>query len=329
MNIVSALIYRKVADRALEEGLPPSLFAHHNASLSTETAKAYVPLDFLFEVYELANQHLEPGFGLRVGADMIPEDYGTLGLSWKTAWKARDVLERSKRYAVLITNMGGTEVERYDSTTHFILNRPVHRIGQAISNEASLAVCLSILRTVTGVNITPIKVLFHHKAPENASNYKTHFNCEVNFSQKTNSISFLTEDLNIPTIKADKSINKFLLDRAEEEKKGVEKLSNQLVSDVTILIKDALPSGIPSINQISTHLGMSSRTLTRKLTDNGVTFRQLVQHAQEEIAKCLLYESSHTISEIAFLTGFSEQSAFNRAFKKWTSQSPSAFRKNN
>ena len=73
-------------------------------------------------------------------------------------------------------------------------------------------------------------------------------------------------------------------------------------------------------------MGMSGRTLTRRLSENGITFRDLVKQTQEKISKDLLKNSSNTISEIAFQTGFSEQSAFSRAFKRWTGLSPLEYR---
>lgn len=71
---------------------------------------------------------------------------------------------------------------------------------------------------------------------------------------------------------------------------------------------------------------MSSRTLNRRLAENGITFRELVKQTQEKIAIELLKNTSNTISEIAFQTGFSEQSAFSRAFKRWTGKSPLEYR---
>jgi AraC-like DNA-binding protein len=73
-------------------------------------------------------------------------------------------------------------------------------------------------------------------------------------------------------------------------------------------------------------MGMSNRTLARRLADNGVSFRDLIKKTQERIATNLLRNSSRSIAEIAFETGFSEQSAFNRAFKRWTDQTPVDFR---
>ncbi|WP_149304727.1 helix-turn-helix transcriptional regulator [Pareuzebyella sediminis] len=69
------------------------------------------------------------------------------------------------------------------------------------------------------------------------------------------------------------------------------------------------------------------RTLTRRLSQNGLTFRDLVKRIQEEVSKDLLKNSARSVAEIAFETGFSEQSAFSRAFKNWTNQSPLEFRK--
>ena len=94
-----------------------------------------------------------------------------------------------------------------------------------------------------------------------------------------------------------------------------------------LLIKDALPSGIPSIVQVAEHMGMSNRTLTRRLAENGVTFRDLIKATQEEESKKLLAKEGLSIADIAFQTGFSEQSAFNRAFKRWTGLSPMEYKK--
>lgn len=328
MSIVSKHIYKKVANRALQEGLSPDLLAHHTALLSEHAAKPFVSFALLLDVYELAHQHLTPGFVIRVGMHMIPEDYGTLGLSWKTSWRARDIFERTARYSVLITDRGDMQVTDSGDSTHITVNRAVHRMGQARSNEATFAVGVNMMRMVTQHDISPTRVTFIHRAPEDITNYTDFFNCDVRFSQKTNTLSFLNKDLDIPTITADKGISKFLIERMEEEKEGMEQQADQLVVDISTLIKNALPSGIPSMQDVSKHLGMSSRTLTRRLVKSNITFRQLIKNAQEEIAKYLLYSSNQSISEIAFLTGFSEQSAFNRAFKKWTDQTPMEYRKN-
>ena len=98
------------------------------------------------------------------------------------------------------------------------------------------------------------------------------------------------------------------------------------MNDAQKLIKEALPSGIPFAADIGRHLGMSTRTLSRRLSEKGTNYRQLVQNTQQMISTDLLKNSTETVSEIAFQAGFSEQSAFNRAFKCWTGQSPLEYR---
>jgi AraC-like DNA-binding protein len=93
------------------------------------------------------------------------------------------------------------------------------------------------------------------------------------------------------------------------------------------LIKDALPGGIPGISQLAEHMGLSNRTLTRRLSESGTTFRKLIEKTQKDISMDLLKNPNRSVGEIAFQTGFSEQSAFNRAFKRWTGQTPVEYRK--
>ncbi len=327
MNFVSSSIYKRVAKLAKYEGLDQNLI-NDNLVNNTLLEKDYFLLDDLFILYELGDIHLNDGFPVRVGQALTPEDYRTLGLSWKTVWKAKDILLRLMRFLVLITNKGEFELLIKGSNTHFILNRPVHRKGQAISNEVTFIMIVNMIRTVTDNTINPIKVDFKHSSSCSLDHYTNFFNAEVSFNQNINAIYFNSSDLETPSIKADKSIHHFILERLEEEKKGIEKQSNLVVTDIENLIRDALPSGIPSITDIGKHLGMSRRTLSRRLSNYNLSFRELIKQTQESIAKDLLQNQDLSIGEIAFQSGFSEQTAFNRAFKRWTGQSPSDFRKN-
>lgn len=325
MNFVSSRIYRKATQLALSEGLADNSSVHAVAQ-NAVNGTPYLPIKLLWEVYELADRNLEPGFAVRFGTRLIPEDYGTLGLSWKTCWTAREILERTERYMILVTNIGSIRVsEKEEVITLHLFREPLSR-GTAMSNEVSFTMLVNVLEVVTHKPIKPIDVAFQHPSSGNKKPFLDFFQCSVNFNQEGNLIRFRSADLDIPTLKADKSIHQFLVERMEEEAKGIQVNANKLVNDVQSLIKEALPSGIPSVIQIGKHLGMSSRTLKRRLTEKGFTFRDLVKNTQEDISLELLKNSSHSIGEIAFQTGYSEQSAFNRAFKRWTGQSPVEYR---
>jgi len=88
----------------------------------------------------------------------------------------------------------------------------------------------------------------------------------------------------------------------------------------------ALSNGVPQAADIARDMAMSERTLYRRLAEEGLTFRDVLTEAQSSLAQELLRDSDSSIAEIAFLTGFSEQSTFSRAFKRWVGQAPVQFR---
>ncbi|MCB0283586.1 MAG: AraC family transcriptional regulator ligand-binding domain-containing protein [Calditrichaeota bacterium] len=286
-----------------------------------------VPANHFFELHEKLDKKLGPGFSVRVGQQMKIDDYGVLGLSWKTCSWAGEIFERSERYFKLLSNTYFFKVESESEISRIYLNREAHRRGIELSNEATLSATVVVLREITESDISPVEVSFKHAPPVKLDDYIQAFNCPIIFNQPQNYIAYTKKNLDMRTAKADASINKFLLERVEEETKGNELSANKIVSDVENLIRNALPSGIPGVEQIGQIMGMSRRTLTRRLSENGLNFRDVIKRIQEEISKELLKNSARSIAEIAFETGFSEQSAFSRAFKNWTNQSPVEFRK--
>ncbi|WP_321345453.1 AraC family transcriptional regulator ligand-binding domain-containing protein [uncultured Draconibacterium sp.] len=315
-------------NHALIEGMTRDDFDDLPTSIVSMDNVLVVPANHFFELHEILDKELGPGFSVRIGQQMKMEDYGVLGLSWKTCSWAGEIFERSERYFKLLSNTYFFRVEKDIGISRVFLNREAYRRGMELSNEATLSATIVVLRAITESDISPVEVSFKHAPPEKLDDYIKAFNCPILFNQPQNYIAYKTEDLEMRTAKADESINRFLLERVEEEARGIELNANKIVYDVENLIRDALPSGIPGVEQIGQIMGMSRRTLTRRLSENGLTFRDLIKRIQEEVSKELLKNPERSIAEIAFETGFSEQSAFSRAFKNWTNQSPAEFRKN-
>jgi len=329
MNYISIRLYRKIIDHALTEGMVKEDFKDLPIPIDRMNNVQAVPADYFFELHERVDQAIGPGFSVRVGQQMEIEDYGVLGLSWRTCSKAGEIFERSERYFKLLSNTYVFKVEKNLDISKIFLFRDGYRRGVELSNEATFSAIVVVLKSMTDSDIRPVGVSFKHDPPKDLKSHNHAFKCPILFNQSQNYISYKTSDLETRTAKADESINKFLVERVEEETKGISVSPNKIISDVEKLIRDALPSGIPSIDQVGDHVGMSNRTLTRRLSESGTTFRNLIKKAQEEISKDLLLNSSRSMGEIAFQIGFSEQSAFNRAFKRWTGQSPLEFRKIN
>jgi len=328
MQFINYTVYHKAKRLAIKEGMPVDQFKKHECDPNIQKNAKYVSVDLVSDIYEWAAENLKAGFSIRQGLQLEAEDYGTLGLSWKTCWKAREVLDRIARYMLLVTNHGTVTVKDHENFTTIFLNREAKRIAIEIANEASFVMLVNVIYEVTGKPIKPLEVNFMHNQT-NADPYHEYFGCPVNFGRANNSMTFKKSDLDINTIKADKSIHEFLIERMNEEENKININTDQLLLDINRIIKEILPSGIPSISKVAEFLGMSVRTLNRRLSEKGETYRALVQENQKQSAKDLLLNSSQNIAEIAFNVGFSEQSAFNRAFKRWEGTSPIQYRKEN
>jgi AraC-like DNA-binding protein len=327
MNYFSAKLYLKMLNCAMAEGMTQKDFVEWPTSFEDAKKIEVISAEEFITAHELLDDRLGPGFGVRVGQQMLIEDYGVLGLSWRTCSRVGEIFERSERYFKLLSNTFDWQIRKEENISHVILKREAHRRGMELSTEASLSATVVVLQAMSEKNISPMQVCFKHKAPNSIESHKRAFKCQILFNQPQYSISYKTEDLNLRTAKADDSINSYLLQQVDEKTKGIKIPGSKFVRDVESLIKDALPTGIPSIHHIADLTAMSNRTLTRRLSEAGVSYRDLIKKTQETIAKDMLHNTEQSIGEIAFLTGFSEQSAFNRAFKKWTDLTPSEFRK--
>jgi AraC-like DNA-binding protein len=96
---------------------------------------------------------------------------------------------------------------------------------------------------------------------------------------------------------------------------------------VRLLVKDDLPSGSVTVDRVAGQLGMSVRTLSRRLEGEGTSFRHLLDSVRHELAVAHLRDPRMELTEIAFLLGYSESSAFHRSFRRWTGRTPVEFRR--
>jgi AraC-like DNA-binding protein len=328
MNYFSIHLYRKMLDCAIAEGIPREEFLSLPTPIDTIDRVQAIPSDEFFALHEMLDEKLGPGFSVRVGQQMVIDDYGVLGLSWRTCSWIGEIFERSKRYFNMLSNTFFWRIEEVGGVSRIHLDRALYRPGEGLSTEASLSATVVVLQQTSEKDIRPVEVSFKHKAPLSLDSHNEAFQCKLLFEQDQYYIAYKTEDLKLRTARADEQINQYLLQRIDEETNSITISSSKIVPEIEALIRQALPSGIPNMDFLCDHLSMSRRTLTRRLSDNGVTFRDLIRKTQETLAKELLAKPEYSIGHIAFETGFSEQSAFNRAFKRWTGKSPIDFRKN-
>ncbi|MFK7836714.1 MAG: AraC family transcriptional regulator [Sulfitobacter sp.] len=264
---------------------------------------------------------------LIVGEAMRPDEYGALGLAWKAAPNLLGSFSRVARYWRLWTSVTQYELEETDRGMLYVQRREgLRRLGMRISIEATLASGVSLGRQVSPRPFSPIEVYFQHTAPKTIEHHETYFGCPVHFGADKDAMLLSHQSLSEPNILGDAGITAFLVSHLDQELAQIDDtpaLHTQTKSEIA----RALSEGLPKMGDIARRLGLSARSFHRRLAEHGLNFQTLTEETRREIATAMLQEDRYSLSEIAFLTGYSEQSAFNRAFKRWMGVTPAAYRK--
>ena len=226
----------------------------------------------------------------------------------------------------MLTSVSTYEVEMADDGTFMHLHRVgERRLGMRLSNEATIASITSISRQVSTKEFKPIAVYFKHLAPESIAGHEAYFGCPVHFESDRDALLVSSETLQTPNKLGDETISKFFDKHLEAELSKLEDDSS-LDRRVRIQVSQSLSEGVPTISDVAGHFGMSGRTLQRRLSNRGYSYQILVDESRRQLAERLLQQTDYSLAEVAFMTGFSKQSAFTRAFKRWAGQTPRSFR---
>lgn len=212
--------------------------------------------------------------------------------------------------------------EREGKLSHVL---PAGRSLPRQPTEFVLATWILLLRQATGAPIVPRGVSVNHSRPERIEEHLRLFGVEPRFGADERSMTFFAADLQRPFLKADSALYAVLVRHAQDLLSRLPRVST-IAEQARALVARELASGNPSLERVAEQLHMSARTLNRRLLDEGTSHRALLEQVREELARRYLADARMGIREVAFLLGFSEPSAFHRAFKRWTGTTPAAFR---
>jgi AraC-like DNA-binding protein len=192
-------------------------------------------------------------------------------------------------------------------------------------NECSMAVVLNTLRLMAGSQWTPQEVQFAHGAPDRVSEHLRVFGAPVSFGCPANAFIMERDLLERQVPAADPRLYHILkqyLQRILDEMPR----EDELFVVVRRAIGELLRDGDPKIARVAKKIAMSPRTLERRLQERGVGFKKLMDDTRRRFALSYLRDRKNSLTDVAFLLGYSELSAFNRAFKRWTGTTPLHFR---
>lgn len=329
MGNVTSLFARKMVAAAGDavDGVAALRFAGLDPDAHWDP-KHMIPADTYYSMLELlAAQTDVTTLPLRCGESMRCDDYGALGLAWKAAPDLMGSFSRVARYARLWTSVVEYELRDDPRGMLFVVQRRgQRRLGLRLSNEATLASAVSLARQVSPKPFSPHAVLIRHSAPSTTEGHTAYFGCPVWFDAPLDGLLLSRDALAQPNILGDRGITQFLMSHLDTE-------LSQIAPDDTLETKTkdaiarALSEGSPKMADIAQGLGLSARSFHRRLAEHGLSFQTLTEETRRDLAMGLLGDTRYSLAEIAFLTGFSEQSAFTRAFKRWVGSTPAHYRK--
>jgi AraC-like DNA-binding protein len=292
-----------------------------------DTPEATLPLDIYLNLWELALTHTSDNqLGLRLALKPYNNEMSLVSHVFFNSENLREGLKQYIRYFSLINNAMRIElITRGDQAIlQFICENPDKYCLQDMEHTLALSVMRIKEHFRPGTVIALDEVHFQHNN-SSSSLYGKIFQCPVMFDQNFSALIFRKKYLEYTFPKKSTHLFNFLISHLEKLLTKIKKEEN-LKLQVTRLIEKSLASGTLDAEHIASQVHMSRHTLYRRLKAEGVSYHELVDEVRKNQAITLLKAKHHTLSEIAFLLGFSELSAFSRAFKKWTGQPPAKFK---
>ena len=180
---------------------------------------------------------------------------------------------------------------------------------------------------ISGLTVPPTEVRFQYPAPADTSEYQRIFRCPVLFDQADNALVFPKRLLATPLGQADAQLRQ-LLDAHADRLLGELRQGHSVLDRARHELALQLPEQGADLELLAQTLQLSPRTLQRRLREAGLSFSQLLDETREQLVLHYLRDPALELAEIAFLVGFSEAGSLARAFRRWTGQSPGAYRQN-
>lgn len=277
---------------------------------------------FLRMVKITGNQNL----GLFIGKNIRPNALGILGYILENSPTIGEALENLLRYHPLLSRSLLVQLSTGKRYTKVVITTipPEKPPMDRYSNEINFSAFVAILNDLTKESIRPSVVKFTHTRPINVEAYYPLFGKNLDFEASENAIYFSNKLLSSPLHCANVAMLEFFKAQADKILEEDESYSNR----VTRVLAEMLHYHIPEVKEVAQRLEITPRTLQNKLKAEGTTFQELIIVAKKELACHYLTSKEIQIHEVANRLGYSETSAFNRAFKQWTNLTPKEFQKN-
>lgn len=266
----------------------------------------------------------DPALGLRSALFMHPSHLGALGHAWLSSPTLREALRMAARFSRMSNESVETRIEELPDRillSYRMLRRS--RRSQQLE-DAHLAALLVLCRLNFGPSLQPIEVSFRHPQPDDPTPWIEFFGKTVRFNQPELRLGIATKDADTPLTGFNREL--FEVHEAVLGRQMLQLDRSDIVNLSRLRIMEGLPSGRVTEEHLAHALNISKRTLHRKLREHEETFRSLLIEVRRDLAERYIGNMDYSITDIAFLLGYNDTSAFSRAFRNWFGFSPTEAR---
>jgi AraC-like DNA-binding protein len=293
--------------------------------IDNRTARLGVPSQMRF--VELVAETLNDDFlGFHLARDFDLRRIGLLNYVFGSSEMLGEALQRAARYCRIANeSLAIKYLDRGEVTLGFNYIG-VARRHDCHQSEFLATTIVRACREMSGRRLQPLRVTFTHHRSGDCAELNAFMGVETEFSAEVDEVAFPANIKDIPLVGADPYLNDLLIAYCEEALALQRTGSGTLRLAVENALVPLLPHGKARLHEVASKLGMSERTLARRLASEGVSFNLILEELRFELAKRYIEDPDLSVSEIAWLLGYQEVSAFTHAFKRWSGKTPRQMR---
>jgi AraC-like DNA-binding protein len=324
-GVLSRLAYRRAKSKGVDiapllakAGLTTAIIEDPNARIGVANQIKFVQL--------VADALGDKNLGFHLAYDHDVREIGLLYYVAASADTLGGAMRRAERYVGIQNEGVRIRVSRGKLVRVDIEYSGVARHTDVQQIEFIIASLIRMFRQLTGRSLSPTRVRMMHRIGDDKHRLERLLDCTIDDDSGADKIEFPAASWDLPLVSADPHLQRLCVQRCEETLAGRDKSASSLKVQVENAIAALLPHGQARHDLVAAQLGMSARTLARRLSSEGSSFAGILAEVRSALARRYLADRTLPISEIAWLLGYKEIGTFTRAYQRWTGMPPSAAR---
>jgi AraC-like DNA-binding protein len=286
-----------------------------------------IPVERQITFLNLVAERLPDEFlGIHLASEIDLRELGLLYYVLSSSDTLGDALRRGQRYCS-IQNEGVLLKYREDGSVFISLHyNAVRRLDDRHQTEFFVATIVRLCRQLVARRLNPIRIKLTHRRTGVLNDIAAWCGCEFVFGSEVDEIEYAPSTGRLPIASADDHLNRLLTKYCEEALSSRRSNARSWRLAVENTLAPLLPHGQGRLSEVAARLGVTIRTLERRLAEEGVSFLDVLDDLRFELAKRYLQEPNLPISQIAWLLGYADPSAFTHSFRRWTGKPPKELR---